>query len=121
MTRSRLFTSNDARTIHNGMSNASVAKLVYWPRDLLPDDCPEARIITWGYDTVVTHGYSRATSKNNIFAHAKDLLFSLNRERSQDTPIIFVAHSLGGIIVKEVSGDVVSLKVTCQVVDLVNS
>jgi hypothetical protein len=22
---------------------------VYWPRDLLATDCPQARIITWGY------------------------------------------------------------------------
>lgn len=75
---------------------------VFWPKDLLPKDCPEARIMTWGYDTIVTQGFSRPTTKSNIFAHAKDLLYALDRERAESRPIIFVCHSLGGIIVKEV-------------------
>jgi hypothetical protein len=75
---------------------------VYWPRDLLSIDCPKARIMTWGYDTVITKGIATPTNKSNIFAHAKDLLYALVRERPQGRPLIFVAHSLGGIVVKEV-------------------
>jgi hypothetical protein len=29
-------------------------KEVFWPKDLLPCDCPNARIITWGYDSHVS-------------------------------------------------------------------
>ena len=60
--------------------------------------------MTWGYDTMVTRGYASA-DKGNIFAHAKDLLYALDRARdvaNSRLGIIFVAHSLGGIIVKEV-------------------
>lgn len=77
------------------------AEDVFWPRDLLPRECREARILTWGYNTDVTKGYE-GTNKNNIFAHAKNLLAALKRERPKNRPIIFVAHSLGGIVVKEV-------------------
>lgn len=75
---------------------------VYWPGDLLPSECPNARILTWGYDTVVTKTLSAPSNKNSIPSHAKDLLFALGRERPMDRPIVVVAHSLGGIVVKEV-------------------
>jgi hypothetical protein len=84
---------------------------VYWPRDLLPIDCPKARIMTWGYDTAVTKGIAAPTNKGNIFAHAKDLLYALDRERPQGRLLIFVAHSLGGIIVKEVKSSLLKRKI----------
>jgi hypothetical protein len=79
--------------------------VVFWPVDLLPVECKEARILTWVYDTTVTKGYAGAVNKSNIFAHAKDLLFALNRDHTPNRPLVFVAHSLGGILVKEVSFD----------------
>ena len=75
---------------------------LHWPRDLLPRDCSTARILVWGYDSHITKGYS-SSNKGNIFAHSKDLLYSLRRDKPPRRPIIFVAHSLGGLIVKEVS------------------
>ena len=78
---------------------------VYWPGDLLPSECPNARILAWGYDTVITKKLSAPSNKNTILSHAKDLLFSLHREHPIGRPVIFVAHSLGGIITKEVSLD----------------
>ncbi|KAF7171952.1 hypothetical protein CNMCM5623_004227 [Aspergillus felis] len=74
---------------------------VYWPKDLLPTDCPEARIMVWGYDTIITRGITAPANKGTIFSHARDLLYDLHRERPRDRPLIFVAHSLGGIVVKE--------------------
>lgn len=78
---------------------------VFWPRNLLPEDFPQARIMVYGYDTKVTKYMSAATNQNGVYHHSKDLLHALAREREQEQelhrPLIFIAHSLGGIIVKE--------------------
>ena len=54
---------------------------VFWPFDLLRGDCPNARIITWGYNSVITRFFNGAVDQGSIFAHAKDLLFDLSRAR----------------------------------------
>ncbi|KAH8886603.1 hypothetical protein GQ53DRAFT_875256, partial [Thozetella sp. PMI_491] len=74
---------------------------VYWPRDFLPLECPRARIIVWGYDTKVTKLIVKSVNKTSLFSHAKDLMYALSRERPVGRRTIFVAHSLGGIVVKE--------------------
>lgn len=76
---------------------------VFWPVELLSRECPNSRILMFGYDSKVTKYSTGGISENSIFSHAKDLLFSLCRERTLHRPLICVAHSLGGIIVKEVS------------------
>jgi hypothetical protein len=78
-------------------------KDVFWPRDLLKDDFPKARIMTFGYNTNITRGYYPA-HQGNIFSHARDLLYGLEAKRRKvvDRDLVFIAHSLGGILVKEV-------------------
>lgn len=93
--RSRKESTSQRNTVHRKK------RRVFWPRDLLPALCPTCRIMTFGYDTMVTKAYA-AADKGNIFSHAKDLLYELDRARVQGRYTIFVAHSLGGIIVKEV-------------------
>ncbi|KAI1748731.1 hypothetical protein F4782DRAFT_345879 [Xylaria castorea] len=83
-------------------SNAS--SLLFWPRDLLPMVCPEARVITWGYRTLCS-GDVPVAAQLDLFSHAKDLLWELGALRDspdvQQRPLVLIAHSLGGIIVKE--------------------
>ncbi|KAF2813937.1 uncharacterized protein BDZ99DRAFT_567647 [Mytilinidion resinicola] len=76
---------------------------VFWPRDLLKDDVPKARIMTFGYNTKITQGY-QAAHQGNIFSHARNLLYELEEKRRKvaDRELVFMAHSLGGILVKEV-------------------
>ncbi|CAM1508710.1 Fc.00g055580.m01.CDS01 [Cosmosporella sp. VM-42] len=75
---------------------------IYWLRDLLPDDVPRARILSWGFDAN-THAAS-GTSGLFLYDHAQTLVSELSRKRkltnSSQRPIIFIAHSLGGIVVK---------------------
>ncbi|KAG9052689.1 hypothetical protein FS842_009401 [Serendipita sp. 407] len=76
-----------------------------WLRDLLPDDIPNARILTYGYDTD-TKNFS-TTSRQTIFRHAgaftEDLSFLRRATDPADPkrPMIFLAHSLGGIILEK--------------------
>lgn len=76
---------------------------IFWPGDLLKDDVPKARIIMFGYNTNITEGY-HAAHQGNIFSHARDLLYGLEAKRRNvpDRDLVFIAHSLGGILVKEV-------------------
>ncbi|KAK8030205.1 hypothetical protein PG993_011496, partial [Apiospora rasikravindrae] len=75
--------------------------LYYWPREALPEFCPGARILTWGYDSHVTKGFKGGVNKSTVYQHGKDLLYGMGRLGSAPRPIIFVAHSLGGIVTKE--------------------
>lgn len=51
---------------------------VCWPRDLLPKDISNVRVLTWGYDSSVANAF-RYASKESIFGHADTLLNDLAR------------------------------------------
>ena len=73
---------------------------IYWPLDLLAENCPQACISVYGYDTSIV-GYSRV-NKDTMFQIATNFFHQLPLHRTLDLPIIFIAHSLGGLVVKEV-------------------
>ncbi|KAI2628042.1 hypothetical protein GGS26DRAFT_131200 [Hypomontagnella submonticulosa] len=86
----------------NGRNGAPApqASKVFWPRELLSLDIPNARIYTYGYNADIIRGIFEASNRNNISQHALDMGAKLERLDNTE-PIIFVAHSLGGIIVKD--------------------
>lgn len=75
----------------------------FWPEDLLARDFPNIRILTYGYDSNVTHYLKGAANQMTITQHARTLLQKLVDERvdQPNRPLIFVAHSLGGLLVKD--------------------
>ena len=77
---------------------------VFWPKDLLPAIVPAARVFTFGFDADVL-GFFSSASQNTIHQHAQTLLSDLADTRDEleesTVPLIFVVHSLGGIIVKD--------------------
>lgn len=92
----------------------------FWLKDFLPQEIPDARIMTFGYNAAATFG----KSASDVIDHAKSLLSSLVDKREEaevsiarnlhdtlrnlttrqeiDRSLIFIAHSLGGIVVKQV-------------------
>ncbi|KAI1435845.1 hypothetical protein GGR50DRAFT_693752 [Xylaria sp. CBS 124048] len=80
---------------------------VFWPADLLPTSLREARanILVYGYNAdVYSKKHGSQPSDNFIYMHAQTLITSLTHYRKDEmtsyNPIIWVCHSLGGILVK---------------------
>lgn len=86
-------------------SNAPAStSAVFWPRDLLPETLPNARVLTYGYDTHLRHKiFGRPINKLTLYDFANDLLVSMEAGRRGDPSrsLLFVCHSLGGVVVKE--------------------
>jgi hypothetical protein len=82
---------------------AATCRSVFWPQDLLPTTLPNARIFTYGYDSNIRHRFAAPGNKSTVYDLGNNLLLSLEAKRSSQPsrPLIFVAHSLGGIVVKE--------------------
>lgn len=80
----------------------------FWPTDLLPDLCCDARIHTWGFRTRTADGML-VPGQFDIFSRGRELLNDVNDllasygEHGQSREVVFVAHSTGGIVIKEVN------------------
>lgn len=73
-----------------------------WPQALLPPKLDRARILTYGYDAYVVR--KSVASSNRLIDHATNLLVDLASDRdlcnATSRALIFVAHSLGGLVCK---------------------
>lgn len=96
------------------------ATKTFWPEKLLPTDLPKARILSFGYNAGVV---GVLASANTLRDHGNDLAAELSNTRERDDtvspalhldrwkrltlqnnrPIIFVVHSLGGLVIEQVS------------------
>ncbi len=70
-----------------------------WLRDFLPEQKPRIRVLLYGYNPSAVFG----ASATGIDGAAENLLNYLRLERRQDQkrPIVWVSHSLGGLVVKK--------------------
>jgi hypothetical protein len=81
---------------------------LFWPKEWLPlePELKEARILTFGYNA---HFMSQTRDTFNVSDFAKDLLMQMKfgtdaNVKSLDigkVPLIFVVHSMGGLVVKK--------------------
>jgi protein SERAC1 len=74
-----------------------------WPKTLLPPKLSKARILTYGYDAYIVR--KSVALSNRLIDHATNLLNDLTTDRAccnaSSRPLIFVTHSLGGLVCKE--------------------
>lgn len=72
-----------------------------WLRDFLKEDFPNSRIYSVGYNSKVA--FSFGTGRLDSFA--RELLVNIQRTRETEDekqrPILFVCHSMGGLVVKK--------------------
>ncbi|KFZ18653.1 hypothetical protein V501_01091 [Pseudogymnoascus sp. VKM F-4519 (FW-2642)] len=90
---------NKKETDDKMQTSTSPPSDIFWPEEYLVPDLPQARIWTYGYNADVIGGLFQANNQNSVSQHGRDFA----------DPIVFVAHSLGGIITKdtlEVNGEV---------------
>ncbi|CAG7851013.1 SubName: Full=Related to kinesin light chain {ECO:0000313/EMBL:CCA74635.1} [Serendipita indica DSM 11827] len=78
----------------------STKKSILWLRDLLPTDLSNARVLSYGYDADTRS--LGCVSTQTMRRHADGFARALARKRKDmpQRPIIFIAHDLGGIILK---------------------
>ncbi|KAF2494939.1 hypothetical protein BU16DRAFT_51347 [Lophium mytilinum] len=79
-------------------------KATYWLHDLVPLTAPNARVLTYGYDPYKTPPSTGSdVTKSTMYGIAWSFLTGLEATRRVDPsrPLLFIAHSLGGIVVKE--------------------
>lgn len=98
------FSAKEAGNSNAAESSDQSSHGIFWPAALLPEVVPDTRIWTWGYDADID-GFWSPASQNTVSQHATNVLSDiadLLESKDHNLPVIFVAHSLGGLIVKAV-------------------
>nr|CAD7443967.1 unnamed protein product [Timema bartmani] len=78
---------------------------VCWPRDWLPKDCPNLRIIGVNYDTAISSWASLCPQEqecHTLDQRSEELLKRLCRAGLGQRPLMWVGHSMGGLLVKSI-------------------
>ncbi|XP_060061252.1 protein SERAC1 isoform X2 [Erinaceus europaeus] len=73
-----------------------------WPKSWLAADCPALRIISVEYDTSLSDWRARCPmDRKSIAFRSSELLNKLRAAGVGDRPVIWVSHSMGGLLVKK--------------------
>jgi hypothetical protein len=115
---SSMYPCNDIQPVHAAKANSCIAisglashpfgswqprgtdKSFMWIRDEAPANVPGMRTVIYGYDSSLLH----STSNQSIRDIARDFIEHLRLGRWNMTtskPLVFLAHSLGGLVLKD--------------------
>uniref|UniRef100_A0A8C5K545 Protein SERAC1 n=1 Tax=Jaculus jaculus TaxID=51337 RepID=A0A8C5K545_JACJA len=73
-----------------------------WPKTWLAKDCPALRIISVEYDTNLSDWRARCPmERKSIAFRSNELLSKLRAAGVGDRPMIWISHSMGGLLVKK--------------------
>ncbi|XP_056642679.1 protein SERAC1 [Diorhabda sublineata] len=74
-----------------------------WPRDWIPKDCPNARIIAINYTTDVLWcpTWMKKRKRTNLIARSNEMIEELIKIGVGRKPIMWVGHSKGGLYIKQ--------------------
>nr|XP_055041319.1 protein SERAC1 isoform X2 [Misgurnus anguillicaudatus] len=75
-----------------------------WPKSWLAADCPNLRILSVEYDTHLSDWNAKCPVENqrkSLAYRSQELLRKLKDAGVGDRPVVWVAHSMGGLLVKK--------------------
>ncbi|CAH1175580.1 unnamed protein product [Phaedon cochleariae] len=75
-----------------------------WPRDWIPKDCPNARVIAVNYSTDVLWcpTWLKKRKRTGLVARSQEMLQELVKINVGKRPIVWVGHSKGGLFIKQI-------------------
>uniref|UniRef100_A0A4W4FXR8 Protein SERAC1 n=1 Tax=Electrophorus electricus TaxID=8005 RepID=A0A4W4FXR8_ELEEL len=75
-----------------------------WPKSWLAADCPNLRILAVEYDTHLSDWWAKCPAENqrkSLAYRSQELLEKLKAAGVGERPVVWVAHSMGGLLVKK--------------------
>uniref|UniRef100_A0A667XFZ7 Protein SERAC1 n=1 Tax=Myripristis murdjan TaxID=586833 RepID=A0A667XFZ7_9TELE len=75
-----------------------------WPKSWLAADCPNLRILSVEYDTHLSDWKAKCPAENqrkSLAYRSRELLNKLKSAGVGERPVVWVAHSMGGLLVKK--------------------
>lgn len=70
----------DEASTHPHGTEPGIGENIFWIEDFLPQDIPNARILTYGYNADVRDSLFQANNTNSISQHPRDLKAKLERD-----------------------------------------
>ncbi|XP_067097655.1 protein SERAC1 isoform X2 [Osmerus mordax] len=75
-----------------------------WPKSWLAEDCPNLRVLSVEYDSHLSDWRSKCPAENqrkSLAYRSRELLKKLKSAGVGERPVVWVAHSMGGLLVKK--------------------